>query len=444
MVSAKIDLSSLARDQIAELFVHAIADWVCSNWDTHSGNYGIGENGRVIAIDKGQAFKFFNEGSIQSSARGFREPRGFSLVDSVQPRRPELPLYPALKAYLEEKRGTLLVPPANHPHIEAAVMFCSNLVPQTVENCLGDYAALAFRGSESAFYQAVVSRAKRVQRECLPLIDSSILSSTSSGRSSPPRSSIVPPPSSIVLLSSSTVPPPSSPTLTSAPPSSGLAPPSVTATVSTVHPLIASDEHREAFTRKVEALGSLSDFVKQVGATVQENLVEYGLSAPSEFSALSDLERVAIWNYTRQYFRYWNPALRDDAGGYRGRQFCTHEAGIRVCTSALLKLPIHDGPVYRVAANYRTRHNDETVGTVFDWWAFSSTGYNIDYLRSSEFAGAIEWTIRQGHTGRRVDFLSASPREGEVLFVPGTHVEVVARSGDPSRRQLVYIELVER
>lgn len=435
IVNRRVDLSRLSQEQLAELFVHAIADWVCSNWDTHDGNFGIATSGQIVAIDKGQAFKFFSQGLIKSTRSGFVEPRTLDLTKHVLPRRPNVPVYPALAAELEARSLASTPLTANHDHITLALDLCDRMEPRQLEDCLDGYADLAFPQQQRAFLHAVHERVQGVRSACIPYVGeaTSKLQSPVIGPLLSPLQSKLPPnePPSGKPKSSAPV---AVPVLVVANPQAQAPDP---------HPLMARPSDHEAFEKKLGMLGGIETFVEEVAEAVRANGDDHDLQAPGSFGDLTDSEKIAIFKYTRQWFKFWNPALRTAAGDTKHRELRRHESGIRVCTSGLSKLDVYDGAVYRVESSYKKRHGVATPGAEIDWWAFSSTGYNIDFLRQSEFAGGVEWHIEGGHRGRRVDFMSGSPQEGEVLFLPGTKMKVVARSGDPTNGQIVIIRLRE-
>lgn len=91
-----------AKDNVVilDLLKHLVADYIINNRDNHAGNFGISK-GRVLAIDKGQAFKF-NEAVSELADR-----RGFGFTDQYQNDLRATPEAIRDEAYYEENTNPL-------------------------------------------------------------------------------------------------------------------------------------------------------------------------------------------------------------------------------------------------------------------------------------------------------------------------------------------------
>ncbi len=57
-------LPALSREQLREIQQHQVVDWLISQHDTNDGAMLLNSQGHVLAIDKGQAFKFFGRDKL--------------------------------------------------------------------------------------------------------------------------------------------------------------------------------------------------------------------------------------------------------------------------------------------------------------------------------------------------------------------------------------------
>lgn len=62
-----LDVSSLTDDQLVQLQQEHIFDWLIGNHDSHEDNILLQPDGRLLGIDKGQLFKFYNRDSLDWS-----------------------------------------------------------------------------------------------------------------------------------------------------------------------------------------------------------------------------------------------------------------------------------------------------------------------------------------------------------------------------------------
>ena len=154
------DPAELNEDQAAQLFSHMISDWVVSNWDSHSGNFGIDEKGNVIGIDKGQAFKFFKSPEVSSKTSGqWSEPSELTAQKAWPPLGSNVSVYPAFAEAVKSGKVKLDV---NHPAIKSAILRCQKMTKSMVKSTCGGYAKVAFKGKTEAFYNAVLDRAHNI------------------------------------------------------------------------------------------------------------------------------------------------------------------------------------------------------------------------------------------------------------------------------------------
>lgn len=71
--------TKLSSQDVLDLQKHQIVDWLVGNHDAHPGNFLRDKNGKLVEIDKGQAFKHYHEDQLSShyhpnSAYGEQEP----------------------------------------------------------------------------------------------------------------------------------------------------------------------------------------------------------------------------------------------------------------------------------------------------------------------------------------------------------------------------------
>jgi hypothetical protein len=63
--SKDINFNEFTDQQLTQLFMHMVSDWVIMNYDAHNGQFGLDSTGNVIGYDKGQAFKFIKQGQFK-------------------------------------------------------------------------------------------------------------------------------------------------------------------------------------------------------------------------------------------------------------------------------------------------------------------------------------------------------------------------------------------
>lgn len=157
---SQFDPTKLNSKQAAQLFTHMISDWVVSNYDAHSGNFGLDGDGNIIGIDKGQAYKFLNVTdpySLKSKASGqLTEPDSFDEYFATQwaPIPPDKTVYPKFVQAL--KSGKVQIDP-NDPIIKAAIAKCSKMQTHQLKG-LKAYGDVAFGQSGGAKLILVVKK----------------------------------------------------------------------------------------------------------------------------------------------------------------------------------------------------------------------------------------------------------------------------------------------
>lgn len=156
------DPAKLNEKQREQMFVHMIADRIISNYDSHTGQFRIDDQGNVIGFDKGQAYKFF--GTKAKQFFGKEEPKTFNPDFYWQPLGTNKPTYSVFAEYLK-----------NHPEeaeriwssltVQEALRRCKDLKEEQIQEILQDYANVAFVGKQNEFFQQVYQRAQGIDVE---------------------------------------------------------------------------------------------------------------------------------------------------------------------------------------------------------------------------------------------------------------------------------------
>lgn len=189
------DPKKLNPDQAAQLFAHMVSDWVTSNYDAHSGNFGIDPGGNVIGIDKGQSYKFFDSEKVSSfSNLPGGEPKSFDTfyTKGWPPIPPDKPVYPAFIKGLKD--GSIQLDP-NHPVVVSAILKASQMSMSHLDG-LSKYATKAFKSSAYKFKSAIVDRASKVKAEAAKLF-SDLGISQEPKKFDPTVNSLIPKPESL-------------------------------------------------------------------------------------------------------------------------------------------------------------------------------------------------------------------------------------------------------
>lgn len=158
------DPTRFTPNQAIQLFIHIISDRVISNRDAHSGNFGMTTKGDIIGIDKGQSYKFFRSGNLVSP---FVQDQ--SVPDNCDPFTycppffaGDNPVYPEFINAVLDGRVRLNI---DDPAIEAALRRCENLTPETIQDCLGDFAKAVYGDLAEEFLTAALRRAHGIRHE---------------------------------------------------------------------------------------------------------------------------------------------------------------------------------------------------------------------------------------------------------------------------------------
>lgn len=94
----RVDLSSLSEQDTLDLQKQMALDWMLSNHDAHSGNFmRDNSTGRIVGIDKGQAFKYFGDDQLTPQ---FGE-------DVNPPLYPNSPVYSTMMNQFRNGQGTM-------------------------------------------------------------------------------------------------------------------------------------------------------------------------------------------------------------------------------------------------------------------------------------------------------------------------------------------------
>ena len=142
-----VNPSALTADELAVIQREHVFDWLISNHDGHAGNFLRTAEGRVVAIDKGQLYRFF----------------GKDKLDIGYVPNPERSLYSDLfGAYAKGDDVNLL--PLSHREIEGLLKRIDDLPDEEFRRILSPYARraaeagrLAFE-TEEAFLERAVAR----------------------------------------------------------------------------------------------------------------------------------------------------------------------------------------------------------------------------------------------------------------------------------------------
>lgn len=156
------DPSQLNGKQKAQFFAHMIADRIISNYDTHTGQFRIDDQGNVIGYDKGQAYKYFEDRAKSSFNR--EEPPIFDPDFYHPPILPNQPTYSNFCQYLMqnplELKGIW-----NSLIVQETLQRCKNLSSKLIKDCLIDYAMSSFEEQEEEFIEKIKIRAQCLEQD---------------------------------------------------------------------------------------------------------------------------------------------------------------------------------------------------------------------------------------------------------------------------------------
>jgi hypothetical protein len=133
---------------------------------------------------------------------------------------------------------------------------------------------------------------------------------------------------------------------------------------------------------------------------------------------LCSIERVGIFSYTTEDYRFINPLLRDQSPSSSAIKY-------RNALNAVLdKLPAYHGTVKRGLKLTSDELARYTVGFETTFPSFTSTTSDLSLTRFEN----IHRMIIHSETGRDMSTISANPHEKEVLFKAGSRFKVLRRS----------------
>jgi hypothetical protein len=190
----------------------------------------------------------------------------------------------------------------------------------------------------------------------------------------------------------------------------------------------ARDEAHEAFTeqwrgREVDAVALEEQFTieyEDALEKVQRARAKEGWA--DVLAGVSDEELAAIVLYTATNFVEWNDTLRSRDQG-RLEQW---GLGISMADRGLSRLPAHEGWVHRgvesLPAEALAKYE---IGKTVTEEAFTSSSYE----QGAQFTGKVQFNILSKE-GRRIDALSRSESEKEVLFRPNSKFIVTDKIQD--------------
>jgi hypothetical protein len=198
----------------------------------------------------------------------------------------------------------------------------------------------------------------------------------------------------------------------------------------------ASAATLETFHKRFKLFGGLDASVVELEKTLDSNKKE-GSQEPEAWQYLSKEERVVLWMYTKQYYRFVNPALFTN----NIADIEKFKDVIQLLDLALAKLPPFKGTVFRGEAWDAGRHKAIEKDFSFEVPAFFSTSSSITVTGSADFAGGIVFQISEPHGGRLIEHASLKFSEHEVLFGRGSKFIVKSKTGDHDKKQQVKVEL---
>lgn len=137
----------------------------------------------------------------------------------------------------------------------------------------------------------------------------------------------------------------------------------------------------------------------------------HGSMTPEKWN-IDQAEFLSVYSYTSNDFVAINPAIRKKTDNLK-----LLNALIETLDSALLKLPIFQGTVFRGVSLKPEIAKGLEVGSIFKDDAYLSTSTSMPYGGSYQF-------VIQSQTGREVFHLSPNPDEKEVLFPRRTQFKI--------------------
>lgn len=180
-VDDNVKVDQLTPPQQQQMVAHMLTDWLVSNHDNHLKQFLFDGKGNLIGIDKGQAFKFFKHGEVESSfvtsallkAKNAHSPqeRERHLRD-VEPEDLDPEYFPGsnigMPASTEFVRHLQRSPEEfdlDAPVIRGLIEKSKALKLEDLRELFGAYAREAFPGNEEAFLKAVLERAHGIDKQ---------------------------------------------------------------------------------------------------------------------------------------------------------------------------------------------------------------------------------------------------------------------------------------
>jgi hypothetical protein len=176
------DVTNLNETQQQQMVAHMLTDWLISNHDNHLKQFMVDGSGNLIGIDKGQAFKHFKHGEVESqSTKKARETlEGSKISDHerdknlsfIEPEHLD-PNYwpksnmgmPASGDFMKSLASNMRGPDLSSGVVADTVNNAKKLKLKDVRTLFGEYAKEAFPGQEEAFLEAVLDRAHNMDKE---------------------------------------------------------------------------------------------------------------------------------------------------------------------------------------------------------------------------------------------------------------------------------------
>ncbi|MDF2578296.1 MAG: hypothetical protein K0S74_1780 [Chlamydiales bacterium] len=174
-LDANFDFNELSQKQQEQLFAHMMVDWIISNQDNHIKQFGLDKDANLMAIDKGQAYKFFKGKRVvsamasQNIGNEANSEEAIPKFDKIKVEG-ELSLYGMLRAALKE--GDIHIN-LEAPIIQNTLKNIQNLTLQEIQENLEGYAALAYPLQMQDFYQDVLERAQALPSQLKDLFSNS-------------------------------------------------------------------------------------------------------------------------------------------------------------------------------------------------------------------------------------------------------------------------------
>lgn len=181
-VDDNVKLEELTPKQQEQMVAHMLTDWLVSNHDNHLKQFLFDGDGNLVGIDKGQAFKYFKHGDVESSFVTKAKVNAKNAGENEQLRKRHLadiepedldPNYfprsniglPASAEFMKVMQRSMREFDMNSGVIATTIQNAKSLTLKDIRELFGGYAKEAFAGQEEAFYQAVLERAHNIDKQ---------------------------------------------------------------------------------------------------------------------------------------------------------------------------------------------------------------------------------------------------------------------------------------